>query len=288
VKAKENTHPILIIGATGTVGTELVTQLVQDGYPVRAMTRNPQKAAKFGKDVEVVVGDLDDQKSLVAVMQGVERFFLITANTQQDKNALAAAKETGTRHVVKISTQEAGWTPVEGHGHWHKEREELIRSSGLAWTFLRPSMYMNFALSWAPRMRLENAITSAGGNGKLGAVDPWDVAAVAKAALTTPGNENLAYELTGPELLSFGEMAKIFSKVLGRPIRHTEISEAEQGEVFIKIGLPKYAADGLVETFSLIRAGRFAYLTDDVEKVTGRKPRSFETWVREHAKAFRA
>jgi uncharacterized protein YbjT (DUF2867 family) len=288
MKSKENSHPILIIGATGTVGTDLIAQLTQDGHRVRAFTRNPQKAAKFGSDVEVVVGDLDDQKSLVAAMQGIDRFFLITANTQQDKNALAAAKETGTRHVVKISTQEAGWTPVEGHGHWHKEREELIRSSGLTWTFLRPSMYMNFALSWAPRIRLENAITSAGGNGKLGAVDPWDVAAVAKAALTEPGHENLAYELTGPELLSFGDMAAVFSKVMERPIRHAEISEAEQGEVFLKMGLPKYAVDGLVETFSLIRAGRFAYLTDDVEKVTGRRPRSFETWVREHLDAFQA
>jgi uncharacterized protein YbjT (DUF2867 family) len=285
---KENTQPILIIGATGTVGTELVTQLVRDGYPVRAMTRNPQKAAKFGSDVEVVIGDLDDPESLVTAMQGVERFFLITTSTQQDKNALAAAKETGTRHVVKISTQEAGWTPVEGHGHWHKEREDLIRSSGLTWTFLRPSMYMNFALSWAPCIRLENAIASAGGSGKLGPVDPWDGAAVAKAALTAPGHENLAYELTGPELLSFGDMAAVFSKVLDRTIRHAEISEAEQGEVFLKMGLPKYAADGLVETFSLIRAGRFAYLTDDVEKATGRKPRSFETWIREHIKDFQA
>lgn len=145
---------------------------------------------------------------------------------------------------------------------------------------------MNFALSWAPSIRLENAITSAGGSGKLGAVDPWDVAAVAKAALTKPGHENMAYELTGPELLSFGDMAAVFSKVIGWPIRHAEISEVEQGEILAKMGLPKYTVDGLVETFSLIRAGRFAYLTDDVEKVTGRKPRSFERWINEHIAAF--
>jgi uncharacterized protein YbjT (DUF2867 family) len=285
--AKEDSRLILVIGATGTVGTELIAQLTQDGYRVRALTRDPQKAVKFGNNVEVVIGDLNNQESLIEAMQDVDRFFLITASTQQDKNALAAAKETGVRHIVKISTQEAGWTPVEGHGHWHKEREELIQSSGLAWTFLRPSMYMNFALSWAPRIRFENAITSAGGNGKLGAVDPWDVAAVAKSALTTPGHENIAYELTGPELLSFGDMAAVFAKVMGRPIQHAKISEAEQGEVFAKMGIPKYAADGLVETFSLIRAGRFAYLTNDIEKVTGRKPRSFETWVREHITAFK-
>ena len=285
--AEEDSHLILVIGATGTVGTELIAQLIQSGHHVRALTRDRQKAAKFGSNVEVVVGDLNDQESLITAMQNVNRFFLITASTQQDKNALAAAKETGARHVVKISTQEAGWTPVEGHGHWHKEREKLIRSSGLTWTFLRPSMYMNFALSWAPGIHLENAITSAGGSGKLGAVDPWDVAAVAKAALTTPSHENVAYELTGPELLSFGDMAAVFEKVMGRPMRHAEISEVEQGEIFAKMGLPKYTVNGLIETFSLVRAGRFAYLTGDVEKVTGRKPRTFERWINEHIAGFK-
>jgi uncharacterized protein YbjT (DUF2867 family) len=148
-------------------------------------------------------------------------------------------------------------------------------------------MYMNFALSWAQSIRLENAIHSAGGSGKLGAIDPWDVAAVAKEALTGYGHENVAYELIGPELLSFGDMAAVFSKVIGRPIQHIGISEAEQGEIFAKMDAPKYTVDGLIETFSLVRAGRFAYLTDDVEKVTGRKPRSFETWVHEHIAAFK-
>jgi len=277
---------ILVIGATGTIGTELVTQLVESDEKVRVFTRDPQKAAKFGDEVEIAVGNLDDPQSLVPAMKGVERFFLITGSTQQDKNALAAAKEAGVKHIVKISTQEAGWTPVEGHGHWHKEREELIRASGLTWTILRPCMYMNFALSWSQSVRQDGVIRSAGGSGKLGAIDPWDVAAVAKSALTTPGHENVAYELTGPELLSFGDMAAVLAKVTGKPVRHVEISEAEQGEVFVRMGAPKYTVDGLMETYSLVRAGRFEYLTPDVEKVTGQKPHSFETWVRRHINAF--
>ncbi|MGA8573662.1 MAG: SDR family oxidoreductase [Desulfobaccales bacterium] len=277
---------ILVIGATGTIGTQLVDQLTQADYSVRAFTRNPERAAKFGGKVEVAIGNLDDEKSLLQAMRGVQRCFLITRSTQQDKNALVAAKEAGVGHVVKISTQEAGWTPVQGHGHWHREREELIRASGLTWTFLRPSMYMSFALSWVQSLRAENAIYSAGGPGKLGPVDPWDVAAVAKAALTISEHENVAYELTGPELLSFGEMAATLSKVTGRPIRHVDISDTEQGEIFSKMGLPKYTVDGLVETFSLIRNGRFAYLTEDVEKVTATRPRTFETWVQENIAAF--
>lgn len=277
---------ILVIGATGTIGTELVAQLAQGGERVRILTRDPKKATKFGSKVEVVMGNLDDPNSLIPAMESVERFFLITSSTQQDKNALVAAKEVGVKHVVKISTQEAGWTPVEGHGHWHKEREELIRASGVSWTILRPCMFMNSALSWARSIRLDGAITSSGGSGKLGAIDPFDVAAVAKVALITKGHENIAYELTGPELLSFGDMAVVLTKVIDRPVRHVEISDAEQGEIFAKMGLPKYTVDGLVETYSLVRAGRFAYLTEDVGKVTGKKPRSFEAWARQHIDAF--
>ena len=277
---------ILVIGATGAIGSQLVPQLIEAGQRVRVFTRNPEKAAKFGSTVEVVVGNLDDENSLIPAMQGVDRFFLITSSTQQDKNALAAAKQAGTGHVVKISTQEAGWTPVEGHGHWHKEREELIRASGVAWTFLRPTLYMNFALSWISGIRAENTIRVAGGNGKLPPIDPSDVAAVAKAALTGAGHENTAYELTGPELLTFGDMATVLSKVSGRSIRRVEISEAEQGEVFTKMGLPKYTVDGLAETFGLVRKGRFAYMTKDVEKTTGQRPHSFEMWAQQHARAF--
>jgi uncharacterized protein YbjT (DUF2867 family) len=277
---------ILVIGATGTVGTHLVHQLMQIGQPVRVLTRNPENAAKFGAKAEVAVGNLDDENSLAEAMSGVDRFFLITASTQQDKNALAAAKRTGANHVVKISTQEAGWIPVQGHGHWHKEREDLIRASGLNWTFLRPCMYMDFALSWVQSIRSENAVYSAGGDGKLGPVDPWDVAAVAKVALTMPGRENTAYELTGPELLSFSDMVAVLSKVTGRQIRHVAISDRQQGDIFAKMGLPKYTVDGLIETFSLVRAGRFAYLTDDVQRVTGARARTFEIWARERATAF--
>lgn len=277
---------ILVIGATGTIGTELVAQLTEGGEKVRILTRDPSKATKFGDKIEVIIGNLDEPRSLIPAMQDVERFFLITASTQQDKNALIAAEETGAKHIVKISTQEAGWNPVEGHGHWHKEREELIRASGLTWTILRPSMFMNFALSWSQSVRQDGVIRSAGGSGKLGAIDPWDVAAVAKAALTSKDHDNVAYELTGPELLSFGDMALVLTKVIGRPVRHVEISETEQGEIFARMGAPKYAVDGLMETYSLVRAGRFAYLTQDVEQVTGRKPRSFETWVRQHIAAF--
>jgi uncharacterized protein YbjT (DUF2867 family) len=102
---------LLIIGATGTIGSELVGHLAEDGNKIRVFTRHAEKAGKFGAAVEVMLGDLDDPATLAPAMSGVDRFFPITSSTQQDKNALAAACKAGVRHVVKISTQEAGWTP---------------------------------------------------------------------------------------------------------------------------------------------------------------------------------
>src|SRR5262249_47303957 len=112
-----------------------------------------KNAASLPSGVEAFVGDLQDEVSLVAAMRGVERFFLITGDTQHDGNALSAAAKAGVKHVVKISTQEAGFTPVRGHGHKHREREELIARSGLTWTLLRPTMLMNLALTWARDIR---------------------------------------------------------------------------------------------------------------------------------------
>lgn len=277
---------ILIFGATGTVGTQLVAQLVEAGENVRVFTRSREKATAFAGKVDIAEGDLNDADSVVSAMHGVEKFFLLTSNTEQDRNALAAAKQFGARHVIKLSTQEAGWTPVVGHGHWHKEREDLIRASGLDWTFLRPCMFMDFALSWIPSIKANGMFETAGGEGKFPPIDTWDVARVAKAALTEPGHENKGYELTGPELLTFADMAAILSRVLARSVRHAKLSNAAQREVFIKMGLPEYAATGLAETFSLIEAGRFAHLTNDVELATGTPPRTFETWARVRAAAF--
>lgn len=279
---------LLIIGATGTVGSALVTQLVEASVPVRALTRSPEKGALLPRGVQVCLGDLTDQASLAEAMTGVDRCFLITGDTRQDANAISAAKAAGVRHIVKLSTQEAGWTPVEGHGHWHKEREELIRASELAWTFLRPTMFMNFALAWIGDIQQYGEIRVGGGDGRLAPVDPRDVAMMAKAALTEPGHENRSYELTGPELLSFSDMANELSRALARPVRHADISEAETRERLAEMGMPAYVANGLAETFSLIRAGRFAYRTPDIEEVTGCLPRTFGTWVAEHLTAFAA
>lgn len=277
---------ILITGASGNVGGELTQQLLEMGQNVRVLTRDPQKLSALKGQVDLVVGDLAKPETLSAALTGIERLFLVTASTQQDMNVLKAAKEAGVKHVVKLSTLEAADPHMTEHVKWHRQREELIRASGLAWTFLRPTMFMSTALEWTKSICQEDKIYYPGGEGKVPAVDPWDVAAVAAAALTGSGHEGQAYALTGPTALSFGEMAKVLGGVLGKPIEYVDISEQAAGEGMRKAGLAEYVIEGLIGTFAVIRTGRLAYCSDDVERITGHAPHSFEAWCRANRAAF--
>lgn len=277
---------ILVTGATGTVGSELVQQLLEKNQSVRVFTRDANKVARLGNRIDCAVGDLSEPETLAAAMQGVERIFLVTGSTQQDINVLEAAKRAGVKHIVKLSTIEAGHEPMIGHGKHHREREDLICASGLAWTFLRPTMFMSTALDWADSIKHHARVSYPGGEGKVSPIDPWDIAAVAAVTLTSDGHEGQAYPLTGSELLSMGDMVEIIAQRLGKPIQYIGMSDTAGGEMMQKAGLPEYVVAGLVEAYAAIRSGRFAYITDAVEQVTGNKPRLFEMWCREHLTAF--
>jgi uncharacterized protein YbjT (DUF2867 family) len=277
---------ILVTGATGNVGKPLVQHLLDQGQTVRVLARNPQKVAYLAGRVEVVLGDLDNRESLVRACQGVESVFLVDFETEQVSNTLAAALQTGVRRLVKVSTIEAGHEPMIGHGRHHRQREDMIRAAGLEWTFLRPTMYMSNALDWAATIREQGVIYFPGGEGRVPAVHPADVAAVAAVALTQPGHTGQAYALTGPEALSLDEMAAILTRELGRPVRYVDVPDAAAAEGLRTAGLPEYVIAGLVEAFSALRAGRFADCTDAVAQVTGRPPRTFEAWCRKNAAAF--
>jgi uncharacterized protein YbjT (DUF2867 family) len=277
---------ILVTGATGTVGKELVEQLESSGAKFRVFVRDPSRLATTGR-FEISIGDLDDRDSLREALSGIEKIFLITAGTGQDRNVIELGSETGLRHIVKLSTQEAGWTPVKGHGVWHREREELIKSSGLDWTFLRPCMFMSTALSWAPMVKEKSLVKYPGGGGKIAPIHPSDVAAVAMHSLTESSSNKKGYELTGPEPLSFPDMTQILSAVIGKKLDYVDESDEEFSMDLRSMSLPEYVIDGLVQTFAYVRKGDFAHVTDTVETVTGKGPRSFESWCKEYAPFFK-
>ncbi len=276
---------ILVTGATGMVGKELVQQLLEMDQPVRVVTRDARKVAHLGGRVEVVVGDLNNPETLQAAMAGVERMFLVTLELQQDLNALEAAKRAGVQQIVKLSTLEASEHTLQV-GKWHYEREELVRASGLG-TFLRPGMFMSNTVAWwASSIKQQGAVYFPGGKGRVAPIDPRDIAAVAAVTLTQPGHAGKAYELTGPELLCVGEMVQIISRVLGKPIKYVDIPPFAAKLWMLQSGMDKSLVGALVEMMVALRKNQGAQLTDTVQQVTGRPARTFEAWCSEHIAAF--
>jgi uncharacterized protein YbjT (DUF2867 family) len=276
---------ILVTGATGNVGKELVEQLLAEDARVRVLVRDERKVAHLGNRVERAVGNLDKPETLVAAMRGIGRLFFVTPDTQQVVNLLEIAKQAGVKHVVKQSTIEADRSL--GPGNWHREQEELIKAAGFAWTILRPTMMMvNTIEWWAATIKSQSAVYFPGGKGKVSPVDPRDVAAVACKVLTRPGHEGQTYELTGPELLTIADMVQILGKVLGKRIRYVNVPVFLAAISLRRFGLPRRVVKGLVETLGALRRSEYAYVTDAVERVGGHRPRTFEGWCRDHIAAF--
>ncbi|MEY2604906.1 MAG: hypothetical protein QOH31_2715 [Verrucomicrobiota bacterium] len=183
------------------------------------------------KRVEIAVGDLRQPAALEQALRGVDRVFLVVLDMggQQDKNVVEAAARVGVKHVVKLSTLNAG-RPRLQLDRWHYAKEELIRSSHLAWTFLRAGQFMSNALRWAGTIKEQSKVYFPGGTGTVAPIHPGDIAAVAAAALIESGHESQAYELTGPELLTVAEQVEILARVVGRPLEYVDVRKKKRGK----------------------------------------------------------
>jgi uncharacterized protein YbjT (DUF2867 family) len=277
---------ILITGATGNVGKVLVNNLIHAGAKVRVLVRDPKKTKEFNSHVEVLIGDLDRPETLLPAMKEVDRLYIVTPDTQQVTNLLRAAKQNHVRHVVKQSTIEAGRSL--GPGKWHRQQEELIKSMGFAWTFLRPTMMMVNSIEWwNETIKAQSTVYFPGGKGKAVPVDERDIASVACKVLTESGHEGKIYELTGPEALTIGEMVETLAKVLGKPIRYVDVPVFAAAVSLIRFRLPFYVIHGLMHTLGALRRSEYEYITYAVEHVANHEARTFEQWCHEHASAFR-
>ena len=278
---------ILITGATGNIGRELIPILSKTDQPIRLLVRDEKKVTHLEPAIERAVGDLNNPKTLVPALRGVDRVFLVTYETQQDINVIEAAKCAGVQQIVKLSTLEATEHKIKV-GEWHYEREELIRASGLAWTFLRPGMFMSNTIEWwAESIKGQGSVFFPGGKkGRVAPVDPREVASAAACALTQPGHNGKAYELTGPELFTIGEMVQVISKVLGKPIQYMDIPPIAAKLFMLKTGMDKTLVNALMEMLASLRRDEGAILTGTVHQVTGRAPRTFDAWCQEHIAAF--
>ncbi|MCX5561783.1 NAD(P)H-binding protein [Streptomyces sp. NBC_00038] len=280
---------ILVTGATGTIGSELLRRLAARGEKARALTRDPTRAT-VPAGVEVVRGDYHELASVEAAMSGVSALFAVgvlgPGDADADAELVAAARAAGVRRVVKLSAIGTGDPALGPVSSWHLGGEQAVQASELEWTVLRPSSFTSNTLSWAEAIHSGDPVPNMTGTGSQGVVDPRDVSEVAAEVLLAPGHAGRTYTLTGPELLTTSEQAAALAEVLGRPVATVDVPPDALREQFIEAGMSETYAEGVLAGTAYVRRGGNAVLTEDVRRVLGREPRTYAQWARDHKEAF--
>jgi uncharacterized protein YbjT (DUF2867 family) len=282
---------ILLTGATGKTGGESAKALAAKGIKARALVRNPEKAAALkASGIELVVGDAADAASVRRALADVEKLLVLLPNSQRqlelEKQLVDLAKAAGVRHIVKMSSMEAvadAATPIP-QMHWASE--EHIRSSGLAWTMIKPNFFMQNLLGSAKSIKENKSFSLPMGNGKTAMADARDIGAVVAEALTGKGHEGKSYEVTGPELLTFHQAAERFSSVLGTKITYVPADPKAFHEI-LKRALPnEWHANAVAALFREIAEGAAPHTTDTIRRLLGREPISLTQFISDHRAAF--
>ena len=279
---------ICVTGASGTLSREVISQLEGQKIPFRGAYFS-ESAAQIARarGIEAATIDYNHPATLRAAFHGCDAVFLLGPNavnqTALELNAVDAARAAGVRHIVKQSVMGAA-EEAYSLANVHRPVEKAIERSGMVWTFLRPNSFMQNAVTFmAPTIKAESAFYSASGQARISHIDVRDIAAVAVAALVAAGHENVIYTLSGPEALTYDEMADELSKVLGRVIRHVSLGAAELRAGMLAEGMPEAIADRMLDLERYFREDRASTITDDVKRVTGRAPRRFADYVRDTA-----
>lgn len=272
---------ILVTGATGNVGHNVVEQLVEQGQAVRAMTRDPARA-RVPEGVEVVAGDLSRPESLPAALQGVERAFLFPVHGQL-RSFVDLAGQVGMERIVLLSSASVTAKELNSIGQAHTEAEQTVAAGTVPWTFVRPGQFMTNDLRWAPQVKAESVVRAPYGTATSAPIDERDIAAVAVTALLGEGHAGRGYVLSGPEALSLAERVKLLAEVLGRDIRFEEQTPDEYRRA--NAGQPAQTVETRLATFAR-QAGQTPEVSNTVAEVTGRPAFTYRQWVEHHRGDF--
>ena len=283
---------ILVTGATGNIGGEVVRLLRQSGQRLRVLVRDPKKFVSGDDGIEVVSGDLRRPETLLPALAGVTKVFLMAHAEELPEitgHVLQAAQHSPLRHVVLVSSSTIYIEPEVTLGRWHREAEDLIKASGLAYTMLRPGYFAsNARMWWAGSIRAQGAVYLQPSRARTAPIDPRDIAAVAVCALTEPGHEGKTYRLFGPPPhLSAADQVQVISDALGRPLRVIEVTEQAAREGMLRAGVPTHLIDAVTEVGRSSARDGDETLSSDVYAVTKKEPLAFAVWVKDHLDAFR-
>ena len=283
---------ILITGATGKTGSATAKSLGEKGETFRALIRNEEK--KEGLESlggEVVIGSIENTEVVNQSMQGVKTVLVLLPNSESqlalEKQLVDSAKQAGVERIVKMSSIEATPDATSPIPKLHLESEEYIKQSGLAWTMIKPNFYMQNLLASAGTIKEQGKIFLPMGDGKTGMIDTTDVGKVLAKVLSEDGHESMNHEITGPEILSFYEVAEIFSQVLGKQVDYVDVPMDAYKETLGQFLTNQWHLDAVIDLFKGIAEGGIEDKTDTFNELMGETPKSLSQFLAENSFIFK-
>jgi uncharacterized protein YbjT (DUF2867 family) len=284
---------ILLTGATGSAGSFITDEFVRERVPVRILVRNRAKATQLEKapTVQIVEGDMSKPKSLESALDGVDRVLMISAPlmdmVETQNTFIDAAKAAGVRHVIKFSGLDARRDTAFPFGLMHKDIEEHLEKSGLAWTHLRPTGFMQEYLREAPSIINDGAFYLPLGDVRLNPVDLVDVGRMAFLLLRDGGHEGERIPVTGPEALTMAEIAERISRATARKVRYVPISPGARRQALIAHGIPAEFADALhKQVEERLKGGIESQVDLSAHQLFNVRPTTFLEFAHRNAQAF--
>jgi len=283
---------ILVLGGTGRLGRETVKLLSTSGmHKIRVLVRDLAKATAFtGTGVEIVTGEMTEPDSLAQAMRNVERVFTIPPNVrdqaEMESRIYQAARRAGVSYIVKVSTVKADVNSPCYFFQQHAIAEERLKASGVAFTVLRCNSFMQNLLWFANEIKSKSRFSLPMGTAKTAPVDMRDVAAVASAILTGEAHHKTTYNISGPEKLSFAEIAQRLSTATGKRIEYRDTTAAEFLNMLLRSGIPGWYAEAVTASWTVARQGE-PIVTDVVSALAKKPPTTFEQFACHYADKFK-
>ena len=281
---------ILIVGATGRVGGEVLRRLSEQRTNLRVLVRRPAVIKSLPGGIEAAVGDLGNQAQVAAAVDGVTDVLVAIRDCPEqpelEGNLIDAARAAGVQRFVKVSAFAAGLSPPPGYGRIHAEIENKLQKSGMRCTILRPYMYMQNFFDVASAIRAAGLIPFPLGRCRIAFIDAHDVARVASAVLSNDKHAQGTYVLTGPDAMSVRDCADVLGNSLDRKLRYLPVPQWLAGLMMRRDGISRWDIDMRAELFRMLRAGGEAETTDSVEQLTGKAGTTFAEFAAKNRGAF--
>jgi uncharacterized protein YbjT (DUF2867 family) len=282
---------ILITGATGTVSSNIIAKLKESGHRLRALVRNPEKAATLSQQgIEVHGGDLEKPWTLGPVFAGADTVWILTPPgpraPEQSSNALYAAKKGGAQHVVRMSAIGAAHAAPTINSRLHALSDAELAASGLPFTIVKPHFFAQNLMMAAKSIAEQGILYFALADGKMGIIDARDISDFATHVLTTPGHEGKTYTLTGPASLSMHDIAATIGAVVGKEVKYVAVPVDAAKRSMSQMGMDDWMVNALGDYLTAYSANWGDLVTDDFQRITGKPPRSFKQFAMDFAGVF--